>query len=1024
MSPAIHPRTARIGGMWLVMLLLGSAFVHAGGPRYVAGVSFFNAGTTGTPLTWAQGAINYYTDQGDLSPVLPGPSADAFVASVFSRWTSTPTAAISATRAGQLAEDVSGLNVVVNSDGTLTLPADILPSAVSKPVAIVYDADGSVTDALLGQGASDSSQCPSNSVFGGIDNLSTDAQFAHALVVLNGNCAQTSAQLPDLTYHLVRLLGQVLGLDWSQVNINVVNGQPPAPSTADYAGFPVMHAIDPSSCVPVSKCYPASVDPALPKMDDQAALSRLYPVTAQNQSSFAGKQILSSSTARIHGTVYFVDANGLPAQPMQGVNVIARWIDPTTGLPSRTYAAASVSGFLFSGNAGNPVTGFNDDTAQPYNRFGSDDPALQGSFDLGGLQIPTGTGTAQFELSVEAVDPLWSLGMQPYGDWQVQPSGVADSMVVGVSEGQDIQQNIPMLGSAASTTNLFGPTTYAAPATLPSGGDWTGSLNPYGDVDYFWFPARADRTLSVAVTALDQFGAVSTNKAQPVIGMWALASAQTSPAPAQTPSSLNTAIAGETRLDALLNATTNFMVGISDFRGDGRPDFHYHAHVFYGDNVSPLRASSAGGTPLTVQGIGFRAGDLLSIAGSNLPLLALSASQMLVTAPSHADGVQDIDLQDPASGGSSVMTAALTYGAGPNDSIVLVAGANQMAPVGGQAPIPVTVQVLAPDAITPVTGASVFYTSTPAASLTACGGAGSCTVLTNQSGLASSYVTVLTPAVITITVQLAPASYSPPQQVQAVVIGSSSALDIALTPQSAWIAQGASVSVPLSARVLSNGAPLTGHTVNYQILKGAGLLTSTSATSDANGYATSTLQLSSLAGDVQVSACVQNQPVDNPCLNFLGTAVPGSGLKLQPVAGTLQIAPVSQNFLPVTVQVTDTATPPHPVLGANVVFESVVARAPQNQPIVWIGDTGIIGNPMPVILSSSQVTVPSDVNGMATLQPSTGGVPGLVVLLGTAAAGMGSLQFELQSLSPPAPSTNSAAVAAPVSNLRKSTETR
>ena len=93
---------------FLGVLLLLAIPAWAGGPRYVAGVSYFNAGTAGAPLTWAQGVVNYYTDQGDLSAQLPGPSADAFVASAFSRWTSITTAAITANRAGQLAEDVNG----------------------------------------------------------------------------------------------------------------------------------------------------------------------------------------------------------------------------------------------------------------------------------------------------------------------------------------------------------------------------------------------------------------------------------------------------------------------------------------------------------------------------------------------------------------------------------------------------------------------------------------------------------------------------------------------------------------------------------------------------------------------------------------------------------------------------------------------------------------------------------------------------------------------------------------------------
>src|SRR6185369_7175397 len=285
-------------------------------------------------LTWAAGSINYYTDQGDLSVTLPGASADSFVATAFSLWTSMPTAAVLATQAGQLAEDVSGVNVTLIG-GALTLTTDIQPTAVTTPVAIVYDNDGSVTDALLGSGAGASGFCASNAAFGGVDNFATDAHFAHALIILNGNCAATSAQLPDLQYHLVRVIGGVLGLDWSQANLNVIT-RAPAPTTEDYAGFPVMHEVDPPACVPVAKCYSDNgiVDPAQPKTDDQAALSRLYPVTAQNASGFPQKQISSESTARIRGSVSFSDANGGPGQAMQGVNVVARLIDPATGVPS------------------------------------------------------------------------------------------------------------------------------------------------------------------------------------------------------------------------------------------------------------------------------------------------------------------------------------------------------------------------------------------------------------------------------------------------------------------------------------------------------------------------------------------------------------------------------------------------------------------------------------------------------------------------------------------------------------------
>src|SRR5207247_9328133 len=105
----------------------------AAGPRYVAGVSYFDPTTKGTPLTWSQGVINYYTDQGDLSPILLGANADSFVVDAFSRWTAVPTAAVSSTLAVHLAEYVNGTNVSL-TNGIVTMPADILPTALSTTV--------------------------------------------------------------------------------------------------------------------------------------------------------------------------------------------------------------------------------------------------------------------------------------------------------------------------------------------------------------------------------------------------------------------------------------------------------------------------------------------------------------------------------------------------------------------------------------------------------------------------------------------------------------------------------------------------------------------------------------------------------------------------------------------------------------------------------------------------------------------------------------------------------------------------
>jgi hypothetical protein len=697
---------------------------------------------------------------------------------------------------------------------------------------------------------------------------------------------------------------------------------------------------------------------------------------------------------------------------MQGVNVVARWIDPKTNQPSGAYAATSVSGFLFAGNVGTTVTGFNDSGGQPFNRYGSNDSTVEGFFDLAGLQIPNGGNSARYQLTVEPVDPLWSNTVGPYQPWQVQPSGSAQPIIVNVTLGGDAQQDIVMQSSAAQKPNWFGPTTYNSPgplpaaAALPVAGDWAASLGPYGSLDYFWFAGQANRTLSVLVTALDDASIPAESKAQPVIGMWALSDPGTYPAPANTPSAFNSPLFGTTVLNAQLLDSVSYRVGIADIRGDGRPDYRYHARLLYGDHIAPARASVAGGTALAIAGLGFQANTAVAIGSGNAGTLAASANQILVTAPSKADGVQDIALIDPPTLASSILSGVVTYGAGPNDILRPIVWTNPPTPVGGQAPNPIRVQALAPDGITPVAGATVFFTSSPAAAFAAemgspvpglCTGKGDCTMLTDQSGQASAFVTVLTKGTMTITVQLAPASYSSPQQVQTTLLGTESALDLSLLSPYQSIAEGATLNLPLTVRALSNGLPLGGQIINYNLVKGSATLSSPTATTNTAGYATTTLQISSMAGDVQVSVCVATPP---PCQTFYGTNVPLSALRLQPIAGSPQVITLGQTFQDLWVQVTDSSAPPNAVLGANVLFQSLIGRASNGALIVSGGDTKFTRDSMPVILGTAQASVTSDANGLAGTQPSTGGFQGALAILGTITTGPASLPFELQSLWP------------------------
>ena len=1004
-------RMASTARSFLLRLALSAAIIfifallsRAGGPKSIAGTSYFDPSTVGQPLVWSEGLITYYTDQGDLSSILPNASANSLVVDSFSQWSSVPTAAVAITRAGQLAEDVNGVNVILNSDGTISMPADIQSTATGTPVGIVYDFDGSVTDALIGSGAGSSSQCFSNAVFGGTDNFGVFATYQHALIVINGQCAQQSSQLVDVEYRLVRVIGSVLGLGWSQVNPNVLT-RVPLPTSDDYRGFPVMHSTDPLNCVPITICY---ANPYELAMDDAASLSRLYPVTTQNQASFPGKQVFSAVTARIHGSVWFTDAHGDRTQAMQGANVVARWIDPTTNLPSGRYAAAAVSGFPFTGNQGNPITGFDDALGDPFAQWGSDSQTMEGFFDLAGLQPPNGD-SGKYQLTVETLDPKWSAIVTPYSPGPVAPSGFAQPIIVTVATGSDVQQDILMGGSAQPLPPT--PSTWTAPAALPLAGDWEGSLSGYGNVAYFLLPAQANRTLSVAVTALDESSNASLVKGQPVVGMWAASDPQGTAPPAFTPSPFNQPLFGMTRLDAQVAVSTNFLIGISDVRGDGRPDYRYHAYMLYADSVSPSRVSVNGGA-VTVRGTGFHPALTATIGSTAANPLAIGAGQMILAAPPHADGTQNIAISDSASGGSSVMTGVLTYGAAASDNIILLGGGlNPPTPVGTRATNPMSVRVLAADGTTPVSGATIGWSANNSVQLSACGGASSCSVISDANGYAATWLTPAATGVASITATLAPGVYSPSKSVSATLFTTESASDIGVLTPYLWIAQGATVGIPLTARILSNGVPQNNVTVNFRVVNGSGTLSAASAPTDSNGYAVVTLTVTQIAALVQVSACVA--PTNAPCQTLYANPVPLAQQNLQPVSGGGQVS-TGQAFQSVMVRVTDFSSPPNPVIAATVTFLTTVLRPEGTSTASDTGETNL-NNPMPVILQVSQSVATTDLSGLANTIPSGDGFsPPLVVDIAATAGISSSLDYPLQLLPPIVPGNNPGASGPPL----------
>jgi hypothetical protein len=946
------------------VFLLGSvAFSRAGGPAFVAG-SGYNPGVEGQALVWANDSVEYFTDQGSLSPILTGAQADAFVANAFSTWTAISGGALTASQAGHLAEDVNGSNIETNGFGVVTAPADIISSATGTPLGIVYDYDGTVTNAILGEGAGDLDDCFTNAVYGGPDNFAPTGNLVHALVVINGICAAASAQLPDVQYRLVRVLGRSIGLGWSQANVNVLTQKPP-PVAADFAGFPVMHFSDPISCVPITLCYP---NPSAPAMDDMDSLARLYPPISNPQAA-----------GRIYGSVYFTDTSGNAVQPMQGVNVVARLL--VAGEPSRQYVATSVSGFSFCGIAGNIIDGYVDADGLLYNRWGSDDTSLEGFFDLGQLMIPAGQTIAEYQLSVEVLDPSWSMGVESYAPNQVTPSGGFAPVVVTVTNGSNAERDILMLQDEIAEEHPGSGSTYANPAALPQGGAWGSWISGYGSTDFFQFTAQANRTASIVVTALNESGAPTETKLMPVIGIWELSDETGNPAPASTPSAFNTTTFAMTRLDAEFSTTETFRLAVEDFRGDGRPDYFYQASLLYSDTVTPARLSVAGGVT-TLRGLGFSPALQVSFGGgiNNGAMLSASASQIQVAAPAgSADGVANIEVSNMATGAFSQMIGALTYGASASDLLLLLQGAEPSTAVGAQADNPIRVRAVAADGVTPVNGATIAWSSTNGLQFSVCNRATFCSVLSDESGEASSWVTPAVTGPSTITIALAPASYSPPQLQQATVVGTSTTLDLAAISPTRWIGQGATIVVPLTVEALDLGAPKANVTVNFILTQGTASLSAGSVITNGTGLATVTASITNQNSNVQVTACVV--PNQSPCQTFTLFSTPASLWTLQTVSGSSQFVMIGELFQPLIVRVTDGSVAENPVMGVNVGFATTLSRLGSD----------------PIILGSSQTQIASAQDGTASIVPSAENVGPCAVFI-SATAGALTAQFQMESL--------------------------
>jgi hypothetical protein len=341
------------------------------------------------------------------------------------------------------------------------------------------------------------------------------------------------------------------------------------------------------------------------------------------------------------------------------------------------------------------------------------------------------------------------------------------------------------------------------------------------------------------------------------------------------------------------------------------------------------------------------------------------------TPPAHGDGLQNITISDPVSGASSIMSSALTFGAAASDNLVLLGtGMNPTTPAGTQATNPMHARVLAADGVTPVGGATIGWSASNGVQRSACGGASSCTVTSDATGEAITWLTPAATGVATITATLAPGVYSPSKSQSTTLNATQSASDIGVSTPYLWIAQGATVSLPLTARVVSNGMPQNNVKVNFAVISGAASVSAASAQTNSSGYASVTLTAGQFSALVKVSACVA--PANAPCQIISAKPVPPASQNLRLVAGSGQVS-AGAGFQPLVVQVTDSSSPANPVIAASVWFLTTVLRSGGTLAARSRGETNPTNPGMPVILQVSQSSGTTDTNGLANIVPSAGG---------------------------------------------------
>ena len=921
---------------------LASASALASGPRWVTGDPYFYP--TGRMMVWYTDTPRYFTDPGDLSPYVNHAQADAIVAAAAAVWT-IPTARLILSYGGPLDEHVTSANVYASSTG-IVFPTDIQSSKyLNKQIAVLYDSDGSITDLLLGSGASSPSSCRQNAVTDSVDLFTHWGDIQHAILVLNGRCTGPAPeQQLQLQYQLMRAFGRILGLGWSQTNDNVFTGNP-RPTYQQALHWPVMHPID-IICGPYTyQCMP---NPFTLRDDDISGLGLLYPVSYFAPPAPPGKTDTLARGGHLHGTVTFPNGQG-----MQGVNIVVHRLEPSWNIPEDWESTSAVTGFRFRRNGSNPVSG--SPPMLPFANQGNTDPANEGYYDIARTPLYDWETWQNYVIYTQPINPLYTgaYAVGPYDSNAVTPSGSVTQQrawVMGTYADLTLDFTIPDAQSACDTTSGG---TAASPTPIPASGWWTGSLCSYAHTDWSSFTIKPNHTYTVEITAQDEHAAITTSKALPVLGLWNTSDPATSlPTIAAATSAFNSTVTGMTTLTAHSTQPQQLRLAIADQRGDGRPDYAYKARLLYADTVTPAAVPAIGG-PITITGSGFRPGNTVTINGLPATITNWTSTTITAVAPNlHSSTAiaADVTVRDLTTGGATTMASALNYAA-PQPTLILVSAPTGQVFTGSAASTPFTVKAVQADGITPIANIAVPFSASSPVRFSACASQ-TCTMSTNAAGLASTTITPLSPGPITLTAASAIGSVT--ASLTAIThVQTNTANNPAL-----YVAAEAPFTWPISVTLADNAASTLNLPVQWTTLSGPITLNPAVTNTDSQSTAQTTATLGPLAAKTLATA--QACAWTSICTTFTVTAIDAGQWQLEILSGAGQSPNASATLAPVVLRVHDPAG--HAIAAAVVTIHQTVE--PWTLPCPDQGRC-----PIAPTYNSSTTTLTSALDGTFTITP-------------------------------------------------------